>query len=85
MPTYSYTCSHCSKGFDKFLKMDDRREPESQRCPNCSEMGKVQMRIGAPKIVSDVGASGPLGKTDSGWKEVLSKVKETHTINNIKS
>ena len=64
--------------------MDNRKDPESDRCPNCSELGKVSTVIGAPRIVSDIGSTGPLGKTDSGWKEVLSKVKENLPINNIK-
>lgn len=85
MPTYNYHCRHCDQGFSKFLKMDDRKQPESERCPNCQELGKVYQAITAPTIVSDVGTQGAVGKTDSGWKEVLSKVKETHTINNIHS
>ena len=82
MPTYNYICTHCEQGFEKILKMDNRRDPETERCPNCSELGKVSISIGAPKIVSGVGSL--LSKTDSGWKEVLSKVKENLTINNIK-
>ena len=62
--------------------MADRKQPESERCPNCTEYGHVTTVIGAPKIVSGVGSL--LSKTDSGWKEVLSKVKENLTINNIK-
>lgn len=83
MPTYNYKCNHCDYTFEKILKIDDRKTPELDRCPNCVEIGKVINIISSPKIVSGVGSL--MSKTDSGWKEVLSKVKESHTINNIKT
>lgn len=83
MPLYNYKCYACEHEFTDMLKMDDRKKPEGEACPNCNELGKVQQQITAPKIVSGVGSL--MSKTDNGWKEVLSKVKETHTVNNIKT
>ncbi len=83
MPTYAYRCS-CGYDFTVLCKYDERLDVEEKPCPACGEK-KVNYMISAPKIVSDVGTQGAVGKTDSGWKEVLSKVKETHTINNIRS
>jgi hypothetical protein len=41
----------------------------------------TQTIVGAPATISGTGTR---IKTDDGFKEVLSKVKETYTINNIK-
>jgi putative FmdB family regulatory protein len=83
MPTYAFECTSCGHTFDQILKIDDRKAPESNPCPECGETNKVESRIRSPRIVSDVGSL--LSKTDNGWKETLSKIKETYTINNIKS
>ena len=83
MPTYAYRCS-CGYDFTILCKYDQRLDAEEQPCPSCGEK-KVNYMISAPKIVSDVGSLGALGKTDAGWKEVLSKVKSELKVNNIKT
>jgi len=72
MPTYSFHCSSCEYSFDKILRMDDRKNPESEPCPECGNLN-VKNIIGSPKIVSSVGSI--LSKTDNGWNDVLKRIK----------
>jgi len=83
MPMYNYRCSSCDATFDKLTKISERMCVENDPCPSCLSENTVKYEISTPMIVSDVGSI--LSKTDNGWKEVLSKVKEKHVINNIKT
>ena len=83
MPMYNYRCSSCDATFDKLTKISERMCVENDPCPSCLSENTVKYEISTPMIVSDV--SSILSKTDNGWKEVLSKVKEKHVINNIKT
>lgn len=82
MPTYTYRCNSCQSIFEKQKPMSARKEPEGQSCPACGLNGAVSQMITATSLNAEVGGS--LKKAGDGWKEVLSKVKETHTINNIR-
>jgi putative FmdB family regulatory protein len=77
---YTYRCRKCEEVFERRLRMDDRKVPETEPCPNCGEM-EVYQSISAPRIVREHGSR---IKTDDGWNEVKSKIKETYKINNIK-
>ena len=83
MPMYNYRCSSCDATFDKLTKISERMCVENDPCPTCLAENTVKYEMSSPMIVSDVGSI--LSKTDNGWKEVLSKVKEKHVINNIKT
>lgn len=80
MPTYNYKCKACDERFDKLCRIDDRKISVEEPCPSCGKT-EVQQMIGAPLIGYELGGS--LKRAGEGWKEVLSKVKATHTINNI--
>jgi putative FmdB family regulatory protein len=80
---YNYRCSSCDATFDKLTKISERMCVENNPCPTCLAENTVKYEMSSPMIVSDVGSI--LSKTDNGWKEVLSKVKEKHVINNIKT
>lgn len=82
MPTYDYQCKACEHVFTKFCKISERDEPTKTPCPECGAEDKVSQSIGAPAFCYEVGGS--LRKAGDGWKEVLSKVKEGCTINNIR-
>jgi putative FmdB family regulatory protein len=82
MPTYNYLCSKCDSTFEKFKAISARREPEEHPCPACGAHNTVKIMIGTPMLNAETGGS--LKKAGDGWKEVLSKVKETYTINNIR-
>lgn len=69
------------------LKNKDTNEITEVMC-SWEELKKMQEEnpaletvIGAPKIVSGTGSK---PKVDDGFREVMSKVRETYTINNIK-
>jgi hypothetical protein len=61
--------------------IDNRYNPEKKPCPNCSEKS-VKFQIGCPAIGDSVRMG--LKKPDAGFKEVMSKVKEKHKINQLK-
>lgn len=83
MPTYDYKCGSCDHSFSKICKIADRKKAENESCPNCQTSGSVKQQIlNAPSLNAEIGGS--LKKAGEGWKEVLSKVKETHKINNIR-
>lgn len=78
---YTYKCKACEEIWDESHPMDDRKIPEGLPCPKCNKEGEVYQYLGAaPKIVREAGSR---IKTDDGFKEVLSKVQEKYTINNI--
>ena len=83
MPMYNYRCDSCGATFEKLVKISERMCVENSPCPTCLSENAVKYEMSSPMIVSDVGSI--LSKTDNGWKEVLSKVKEKHIINNIKT
>jgi hypothetical protein len=61
--------------------MDDRKIPVSEPCPACGTEGSVYQMIGAPRVVHERGTN---LKVDDGFREVVSKIKDTYKINNIK-
>lgn len=80
MPTYNYMCKTCEHEFTELLKMDDRKIPEEQPCPECGA-SEVSQKIGVVKVVHETGSR---LRVDDGWREVQSKMKDTYKINNIK-
>lgn len=80
MPVYYYKCSQCGCEQTQTLSMDKRKDPESQPCPQCEEL-EVKIQIKAPRIVTGVG-SGP--RVTDGFKENMSRIKETHKIHSPK-
>jgi len=84
MPTYDYQCSECDHVFEAFRKISERNDISELVCPACTRGGSSNYIMSSPMIVSGVGSlSGR--KTDAGWKETLSKIKEANLINNIKT
>jgi len=82
MPNYNYCCRECDHTFDGIYTMDDRKIPLSEPCPNCEKTGNIYQVITAPRIVRGVSTQGI--KVDDGFREVISKVKSAHKVNNIK-
>ena len=69
MPTYRFRNNETGEEFDDFIS-NSRREELLEKNPHISQ---VPMPFG---IVSTTGTID--GKTDGGWKEVLSKAAEAH-------
>jgi len=42
MPVYSYRCKTCDHTFDKQSLMEDRKQPESDGCPECGQQSVYQ-------------------------------------------
>lgn len=75
MPTYSFRDKDTGEIFDKFMKISEREE-------FLKNNPMYESVVTAPKVLHERGTN--LKVTD-GFREALSKVKETYTVNNIKS
>jgi len=75
MPTYSFRNTDTGEEFEKFLSMSGR-ETFLELNPNVT-----QIYVKAPITIHERGTN---IKVDNGFREVMSKVKEKYTINNIK-
>ena len=74
MPTYRFKNTETGEEFEKFMSWNDRVK-------FLEENPQLTTVIGAPNIVYQPGNH---IKVDNGFREVLSKVKEKYTVNNIK-
>jgi hypothetical protein len=74
MPLYVFKDVNTDEVFEKTMKIAERDEYLKDN-PNIVGV------ISAPKIVGGVGTN---LKVDDGFREVVSKVKETYRVNNIK-
>lgn len=80
MALYSYKCSACEKDFEKILSMDNRKQPESEPCPECGEQGTVYQTItGMPPLV-DPAHIGRL-KPPSEFRDKLKEIKSFYGRN----
>lgn len=76
MPLYDYQCSQCSFIFERKLPMSDYQLPELDPCPECNQTKCVAQVLTAPAIGDAIRLG--IKKPDSGWGDVLSKVKKAH-------
>ena len=81
MPMYDYSCQDCEHKFEQMERIDNRLNPESKPCPKCGKMN-VKFQIGCPAVGDPVRMG--IKKPDAGFKEIMSKVKEKHKINQLK-
>jgi hypothetical protein len=75
MPTYKFKNNETGEEFEKFMKMSEREQFLIDN-PEVSQMA-VPTRI--------VHEAGTNLRVDDGFREVVSKIKNTYKINNIKS
>ena len=82
MPTYTYSCKSCGHAFEEFHRMDNRKTPESNPCPNC---GALEISQTINKIT--IGDSVNLGvrKLPTAFKERLSEIKSNSPGSVIKT
>lgn len=74
MPTYQFRNKLTGEEFERFMSYANRQE-------YLSENPYLEVVIGAPKLVYEPGTN---LKVDDGFREVISRVKETYRVNNIK-
>jgi len=70
MPNYDFENTKTGKVFTEFMSMDEREE-------YLKSNPHIKQLVNSINIVSGIG-SNRTGKTDSGWKETLSKIAEKH-------
>ena len=76
MPTYSFRDKRTDAEFDKMMMIAEL-DPYLDENPHLE-----QVITSGTKIVHERGTN---LKVDDGFREVISKVKETYTVNNLKS
>ena len=82
MPIYDFKCKKCENTWDEMLLYKNRDKPCKSGCPKCAESGMIERVIGAP-IMSEPHKMG-LKRPDSGFREVISKIKQHHPKNTIR-
>ena len=75
MPTYRFKNNKTGEEFEEFMQMSKRESYLSEN-PDI-----IQMPV-ATTVVHETGTN---LKVDDGFREVVSKIKNTYKINNIKS
>lgn len=84
MGVYNYKCRECEHEFDRYLKMDDRKIPLEEPCPECGTEGTIYQYFSKPVHVGDPFAFGKV-KLNDGMKNVLDKVRRVPGASHVKS
>lgn len=74
MPTYSYQCSKCEHDFEKILRIDDRKVPTEEQCPQCHAEHTVSLCLVAPSLMNPLRVDG-LVKPPSQFRERMQQIK----------
>lgn len=73
MPAYDYKCEKCERITEQFKSISNRHNPDPCECGS----EKLNIVFQTPTAIGDPVLLG-IKKNDSGWKEVLQKIKEKH-------
>ena len=76
MPWYDYGCRNCDYWFEEQSRIDDRKKPCDDPCPECG--GEVRILLNAPALVDPVIINRT--KPNDGYKEVIAKINETNGL-----
>jgi len=73
MPTYCFLCESCGHGFEEFLSISERKNPETNSCVRC---GKTEVKS-VPALVEIFSDSTmtPNKKTKGDWGRLMNKMK----------
>jgi len=74
MPIYSFLCESCSCEFDKFLSIDNRKNPETEQCPACNKK-TVKSVPALIEIFSDSTLTANK-KTKGDWNKLMDRIKK---------
>jgi len=76
VPLYDYECLKCNTRFERMKKMNAMDEPLSEPCPECEAVGHIEQSITSAALGDPIRLG--VKRPDSGWGDVLSKVKAAH-------
>jgi len=76
MPVYEYSCATCGASFERLLKISQMEDPLAQPCPECEAEGQIDQLVTSAAICDPIRLG--IKRPDSGWNDVLGKVKQAH-------
>ena len=79
MPWYDYTCDSCDHEFTEVFRMDDRKIPIENGCPECGE-DSVRQLIGNVMMGDPANVSAGGTRPDNSYGEVIDKINETNNL-----
>lgn len=73
MPIYEFACSSCNHTFDRFLSIANYKQPESEPCPECTELSilKHAGRINMVQWEKNL-------KPDETFRDLLRQIKKNN-------
>ena len=74
MPLYTYKCGSCGLEFSDILKIDDRKRPIDEDCPECDSRGHITMVVSSARIVTNVGSM--QSRTPTDFRNRLEQIKK---------
>lgn len=81
MPTYDYKCGDCGYEFDRILKMDNYKKPESENCPECGAYEVKRHMKSAPQMKTRVGVDDFRKNLPDDFKETMRRIKKGNPDN----
>jgi putative FmdB family regulatory protein len=81
MPNYEYECEKCKHYFEFFTTIEKMLQPESEACPECSELCVKKVMFTAPAMGDSVRLG--IRRPDGGFKEVLQKIHQNVPGSNL--
>jgi putative FmdB family regulatory protein len=76
MPNYGFVCSKCEHTFDLYLKMEERENPISEKCPNCGKKKSVRRQYDSfTQPISADATLTPNKATGGRWNALMNRMK----------
>lgn len=76
MPNYGFICEECGKGFERFLRIDERENPITEECPHCKTKGKINKDFSSISVALNSDTTLTPDKATGGrWSELMSRMK----------
>lgn len=77
MPTYCYQCQRCGYSMERVLRIDNRNDPISEPCPECS---KEEVKMVIKPVLFNADA---LPKLSNDYKYLMRSIKKANRGSNM--
>ena len=76
MPMYEFICDKCAHSFDRFLSINERDIPLSEKCEKCNEESIKRSYNGFSQAVGSDANLTPNKATGGQWNELMGRMKK---------